>query len=72
MHFRAIHAVLMTFVEKKSMNLNSKSGCPNLHALKINKHYFKMITIASEVYTDMNSIFCHSQYIDKNKGHVEK
>ena len=37
-HPWAINAVLMTFEEKTSMNLFSKSGCPNLHgiALKIN------------------------------------
>ena len=36
-HFGAINAVLMRFEEKKSINLISKWGCPNLHALKINK-----------------------------------
>ena len=39
MHFGAINAVLMRFEEKKSINLISKWGCPNLHALKINKQY---------------------------------
>ena len=33
-HYWAINAVLMTFEAKKSINLFSKSGCPNLHALK--------------------------------------
>ena len=36
-HFGAINGVLMRFEEKKSINLISKWGCPNLHALKINK-----------------------------------
>ena len=38
-HFGAINAVLIRFEEKKSINLISKWGCPNLHALKINKQY---------------------------------
>ena len=38
-HFRAIYAVLMTFGVKKAVNLISKSGCPNLKALKISKQY---------------------------------
>ena len=38
-HFGAINAVLMRFEEKKYINLISKCGCPNLHALKINKQY---------------------------------
>ena len=37
MHFWTINAVLMTFEANKSINLISKSGCPILHALKINK-----------------------------------
>ena len=40
MHFWAVIAVLMRFKAKKSINLISKLGCPNLHALKINKQYF--------------------------------
>ena len=60
-HYRVINAVLMTFVEKKSINLNSKPGCPNLHGLKINKQYLKLITTASEVYTDFISILFHSK-----------
>ena len=32
-------SVLMTFEAKKSINLLSNSGCPILHALKINKQY---------------------------------
>ena len=36
----AINAVLITFEAKKSINLISKSGCPNLHALNINKQYY--------------------------------
>ena len=40
-HFGAINAVLIRFEEKKSVNLISKWGCPNLHALKINKQYFR-------------------------------
>ena len=51
--FRAINAVLMRFEEKKSINLISKWGYPNLHALKINKQYFYMTTTASEVYADV-------------------
>ena len=40
-HFRPIRvAVLMTFEANKSVCLMSKLGCPILHALKINKHYF--------------------------------
>ena len=31
-----MNAVLVRLVEKKSINLISKWGCPNLHALKIN------------------------------------
>ena len=38
-HFLAINVVLMRFEEKKFINLISKWGCPNLHALKINKQY---------------------------------
>ena len=38
-HFAAINAVLMRFEEKKSINLISKWGCPNLHAIAINKQY---------------------------------
>ena len=38
-HFWAINAVLMRFEEKKTINLVSKWGCPNLHALKIDKQY---------------------------------
>ena len=33
-HFRAINAVLMTFEAKTAVDLISKSGCPNLNALK--------------------------------------
>ena len=40
-HFRAINAVLMTFEATKAVNLISKSGCPNLNALKISKQYFR-------------------------------
>ena len=35
------------------MNLISKWGYPNLHALKSNKQYSKMTTTASEVYADV-------------------
>ena len=31
-HFWAINAVLMAFEAKKSVNVISKSGCPNLNA----------------------------------------
>ena len=34
-----IIAVLMTFEANKSIHLNSNSGCPIPHALKINKQY---------------------------------
>ena len=36
-HFWAVNAVLMRFEANKSINLISNWGCPNLHALKINK-----------------------------------
>ena len=36
-HSWPIDAVLMAFEAKKSLNLILKSGCPILHALKINK-----------------------------------
>ena len=36
-HSWTINAVLMTFEEKKSINLILKWGCPILHALTINK-----------------------------------
>ena len=38
-HFGAINAVILRFEEKKTINLISKRGYPNLHALKINKQY---------------------------------
>ena len=43
----------MRFEAKKSVNLISKWGCPNLRALKINKQYSQMTTTASEVYADV-------------------
>ena len=43
----------MRFEAKKSLNLISKWGCPNLRALKINKQYSQMTTTASEVYADV-------------------
>ena len=43
----------MRFEAKKSINLISKSGCSNLHALKINKQYSQMNTTASGVYADV-------------------
>ena len=43
----------MRFAAKKSINLISKSRCPNLHALKINKQYSYITTTASEVYADV-------------------
>ena len=43
----------MRFEAMESINLISKWGSPNLHALKINKQYSKMTTTASEVYTDV-------------------
>ena len=52
-HCWAINAVLMRPEAKKSINFISKWGCPNLHALKINKQYSYMTTTASEVYTDV-------------------
>ena len=45
-HSWAINAVLMWCEAKKSTNFISKSGCPNLHALKINKQ-------SSEVYPEV-------------------
>ena len=32
-----MNAVLMTFEAKIHINLISKFGCPNVHALKVNK-----------------------------------
>ena len=43
----------MTFEAKKSVNLISKMGCPNLNALKISKQYSNMTNIASGVYADV-------------------
>ena len=43
----------MKLEEKKSINLISKWGCPNLHALKINKEFSLMTTTASEIYADV-------------------
>ena len=37
---------------RKSINFISKWGCPNLHAVKINKQYSYMTITASEVYAD--------------------
>ena len=53
MHLGAINAVLMRFEAKKSINLISKWGCPNLFALKINKLYSYITATASEVYPDV-------------------
>ena len=39
-HFWAINAVLMISEAKKVVNVISKSGCPDLNALKICKQYF--------------------------------
>ena len=39
MQFWAINAVFMRIDVKKYVNLISKSGCPNLHALKNNEQY---------------------------------
>ena len=38
-HFLSINAWLITFEGKRSIDLISKSGCPILHALKINRLY---------------------------------
>ena len=43
----------MRFEAKISINLISKWGSPNLHALKINKQYSYMTTTASEVYANV-------------------
>ena len=51
--FGAINAVILRFEEKKSINLISKWGYPNIHALKINKQNSKMTTTASEVDADV-------------------
>ena len=61
----------MRFEEKKSINLISKWGCPNLHALKINKQSSKMTTTASKVYADVVllyklNIFSILNFFDKN------
>ena len=52
-HFWAINAVLMTSEAKKSVNLISKLGCPNLNALKTRNKYSYMTTIASGVFADV-------------------
>ena len=70
-HVWAINTVLMRFEAKKSINLISKWGCSNLHALKIYKQYFKMTTTASEVYADVVllyklHIFSILNFFDKN------
>ena len=52
-YFWAINAVLMAFEAKKSVNLISKLGCPNLNALKSSKKYSYMTTIASGVFADV-------------------
>ena len=46
----------MTFEAKKSITLISKSGCPNLHALKINKQQSEMTTTASGFYIVLSYI----------------
>ena len=43
----------MTFEAKKSINLISKLGCPNLNALKTRKKYSYMSTIVSGVYAEV-------------------
>ena len=52
-HSWPITAALMTDEAKKSIYLISNSGCPILHALKINKQYSQMTTTVSVVYTDV-------------------
>ena len=56
-HSWPIIAVLITFETKKIKNLISNSGCPILHALKINKQYSKMTTTVSVVYTDVGVLY---------------
>ena len=60
-HFGAINAVLMTFEAKKSVNFISKSGCPNLNALKISIKYSQMTITASGL-----NIFISNQFIQYN------
>ena len=76
-HFRAIIAVLMILEAKKSVNLPSKSGCPNLNALKISKQYSKMTTTASGVYACVvllykSNIIQSRSFLIKNIWHFEK
>ena len=57
-----INAGLMTFEAEKSINLISKSGCPILDALKINKQYSQMITTASGVYIDVCILYTPTSF----------
>ena len=70
-HSWAINAVLMRCEAKAPINFISKSGCPNLHALKTNKQYSLKTTTASEVYADVVllyklNIFQSRTFFDKN------
>ena len=70
-------AVLLRFEAKKSVDLISKLGCPNLNASKISKQYSKVSTITSGVYADIVSlyklnIFSVPNFFDKNILHFEK
>ena len=47
----------MTFEAKKSVNLISKLGCPNLTALKTSKKYTYITAIASGVFADAVLIY---------------
>ena len=60
----------MTFEAKKSVNLISKLGIPDLNALKNSKQYYHMTTIASGVFADVVLLYklniYQSKFLDKN------
>ena len=70
-HFWTINVDLMTFEAKKSVNLISKLGLPNLNALKISKQCSYMNTVASWVYANVVllnklNLFQSRFFFDKN------
>ena len=76
-HFSAMNAVVITFEAKKSVILISKSGWPNLNALKIRKQYSSITTIASWVYADVVLLYKLNSFsvlifFDKIIWHYEK
>ena len=64
-YFWTKNAVIMTFEDKKSINLISKSRCPILHALKIKKQYYKMTIAASGINTDVCVLYKPPIFVDK-------